>query len=138
MKVRYFGMWSRTSSGGHRLYTPAAVSDYETAEHITNLIGGSIDGSRRLLPGSFNWQKDWVSAPAAESQVQGLFRHTVWDDDGVEVSCLAAWDRTTDRRSGSNSQFWVWGTADRDEAERMARESFPQQWARLDAAKELG
>jgi hypothetical protein len=135
VKVRYFGKWSPTSSG-HHWYTPRAASDYDTYERIKGVVGASVDGSQWLLPGAFRVTRGYVSAPPEDKQQQGLFRHTVWNDDGVSVSCLAAWDRTADQRSGSNSQFWVWGTADRDEAERLARESFPQQWARLDAAKE--
>ena len=51
---------------------------------------------------------------------------------------LGIWDRSVDRRPGSNAAFLVSGIEDEDAAWRHAREAFPQVVARLKAAKHRG
>ena len=127
---RYFGVWS-AGGAGHYLYNPEGSQDFPGYDRCSQLTASHLDSSKKLLPG--------FTSPNQSSyhvdQVQGLWRHTIWDDGGVPLSVLACWDRTGDSRGGCNSQFWIWGTKDRDEAERLAKEAFPEQWARIEAAQ---
>lgn len=69
-------------------------------------------------------------APKDENQPQGAAN--LVHEAGQTI--LAFWDRTGDKRFGSNSAFLLPGTLDFDEAVAAARRAFPRIWARLDAA----
>lgn len=117
------------------MYSPSADSDYDAERVVKRLLGGKHpDGCPAVLPGNFVDCAGYTKNPPETEQVQGLFRYTAWKDGDLPVTCLATRDRTADQRYASNSQFWVLGTDDVVEAQRLTRTAFPQQWARIDAA----
>jgi hypothetical protein len=50
---------------------------------------------------------------------------------GVTWTALAFWDRSVDDRYGSNSVFILRGALSFEEAVTLAREQFPEVWARF-------
>lgn len=64
-------------------------------------------------------------------QVEGDAKLTwVEDDDGGPLTVLAFWDRSVDRRHGSNSTFVLPGVLDFGDALDAARDAFPEVFAR--------
>ena len=114
--VYYFGCWGEP---GHYLYSPrSGMLPHAT---LPARIRARIDGGFccAALPGA-----DYDERKAAEAEGLALLHHV----EGWTV--LAFWDRSGDSRYGSHSTFLAQGTLGFDAMVAMARESFPQVWAR--------
>lgn len=113
MKTAVFGVWPGHSFGHH-------LRD-ERGEYVANAgpwrVHGGIDGA--LCPGGS------VAPPSEQRECAALLHHR----DGW--TALAFWDRSADRRHGSNTAFFVEGTHDAAGMLAICRERFPLHFARF-------
>lgn len=113
MTVYYFGCIGRT---GHYMFSspmPVALEEGRACSSFTrtNPWGTQIDGG--LCPGG------------REIQGQALIHYKAgW-------TALSFWDRSVDARGNSNSNFLAHGTLTFEEILRLAKERFPEVFARL-------
>lgn len=82
----------------------------------------AYDASRLVMPGAYSLRGTGFEP---DEQVQGDFQLTTQTVLGVAWSVLAWWDRTGDRRYGSNSQFWLMGEHEVSDVARLGVAHFP-------------
>lgn len=122
----YYGCWGGT---GHYLWTPRGhLADEDRAlPWAPNEIDPRLAGDPALVnlrmrsAGLFVWDGDVVHQPEGMVRVH---RREGW-------TALAWWDRSLDRRFGSNVAFFVEADVDAEEVVRAARETFPHIFARF-------
>ncbi len=126
MRVFYYGCWGGV---GHYLWTPRGqFADEDRAlpwapHEIDPRLAGdpNLMNPRMRAVGIFVWDGN------LEHQPEGMVR--VHHREGW--TAVGWWDRSLDRRFGSNAAFFVEATVDAEEALRAAREAFPAIFARI-------
>lgn len=119
-EVLFFGCWSRV---GHHLWTPRGqISDRRDLERIG---GKSLDGD--FAPHLSHL--GYCNCPQIEGSA--ALHHL----DGWTI--LSFWDRSIDRRKGSNSSFLARGELSFGEMVAVAKEHYPEVWRRYSFAIEL-
>lgn len=109
----FFGCWGRI---GHYLWSPAG----ELYRHQSaGLPWSDVDGV--LCPGNRNRHGDVDD----RDQLEGLVR--LHSKDGW--TCAAWWDRSVDKRSGSNAALFVPGAHDGASILDIGRREFPSVFA---------
>jgi len=109
--IYYFGCWNHS---GHYLYQPGGTS--LIAEGFIPW-GYHIDGG--LCPGKRRGLKAWQTP---EIQIEG--QASLTKKDGW--TALSFWDRSTDHRMNSNSNFVAMGDFTFDEMIKLAKQYFPE------------
>lgn len=116
--VLYFGCWN---GPGHFLWLPRGihasreVQDRLPWDNIDGALQPAIRGGPR---GAYNIMQPEPQGKAA------LHRKKGW-------TCIAFWDRSADKRDGSNSNFFVRGTFAFEEMVRITKAHFPPIWDRF-------
>lgn len=128
----YFGYWG---SPGHFLYKPdgngARHSQLPTELRDIESLAGDPDKIKRYDDGVHG--KKTVPFWDEKDQEQGRARlHLI-----AGWTVLAFWDRSGDRRGGSNSAFLAEGKFTFDEMCALARQHFPSVWTRITLAFEV-
>lgn len=121
MNIYYFGCWGRV---GHHLWTPAATF----AKHVEHPWGhGGLGLDGELAPGFRDPRRS--HHVDEREQVEGAA--ALVHKDGW--TALAFWDRSADRRFGSNSTFLFESgePLEFDDAVVLAREAFATIWSRF-------
>ena len=109
----FFGCWGRI---GHYLWAPdGSLHRHQSAR----LPWPNIDAV--LCPGNRNRHGDFEP----KDQTEGLARLHHLDD----WTCVAWWDRSVDKRHGSNAALFVPGTLDMAQALAIGAEKFPSMFA---------
>ena len=126
----YFGCWS---GSGHHLWTPdgCALTRNELLPPSLRRLDGTLYGDPALADMRGRSSREPLYWPGDEAhQPQGVaqLRHC----DGWTV--LAWWDRTEDRRYGSNAALVAEGTLTAAEIIERGRMAFPTVWRRIEAA----
>ena len=115
IEVYFFGCWN--DSSGHFLWRPTATR-YENMRHQGVLPWPQIDGTLAPLNGD-------------ETQGKAVLTHL----DGW--TALAWWDRSVDKRRGSNAAIFARGTHDAAAMLELGRKHFPGVMARFQYTIEL-
>jgi len=115
MTIRYFGVWGHP---GHYLWTADGRLDRDD-RRLSRLIDGN------LAPQPERPRRPYQSGPPV--QPEGFA--TVTRVAGLTI--VAFWDRSGDRRFGSNSAFVADGEHCFDEVMAAAREAFPSIFKRF-------
>jgi len=112
----FFGCWGQL---GHYLWLPIG----KTA--VLSLPWQNIDGA--LTPGKRPWLRYNDHTVPSEEQIEGLaqLHHR------SEWTALAWWDRSVDKRHGSNAVIFAKGTFTFDQMLVIGREHFPSVFARF-------
>lgn len=113
----YFGCWGDT---GHSLWNTHARMVREL--HPWGVGSSGLDGT--LAPTDPPLRRGSLRRDEMDEGIAALIHKDDW-------TALAFWDRSVDRRGGSNSVFLLPGTLTFDEATRAAREAFPRVWERF-------
>lgn len=121
-EVYFFGV-PPGSTSGHHLYAP----DWKSYAEAAGLSQRQIDAE--FVPG-LAFRKPGYEYPDPKHQEQGACKLT--HRSGWTV--VGWWDRTGDKRHGSNSAILVRGVLSFEEAIACGREAFPRVWARMEAA----
>lgn len=74
---------------------------------------------------------DGFLAPSETPQVEGVANIVYVNHKNLPATLLAFWDRSVDKRPGSNSLFILPGTLDFPNAVALASSSFPEVWKRF-------
>lgn len=114
MNVLYFGCWQET---GHYPWLPGMIRGWEAQEQLP---WKWLDGT---LPPVLTRSRSGVVQEVPQGHA-ALHWKAGW-------TALAFWDRSVDKRGGSNSVFCIRGTHSFGDAVRIARDAFPQVWERL-------
>jgi hypothetical protein len=114
----YFGCWG---NAGHYLFDP----DRRSTRYTDKMVPWEQIDSVLC----YGHRGPYQNGP----QVQGLA--LLHHRDGW--TALSFWDRTVDKRGGSNSNFFVEGTLSFDEIVLVAKERFPSIWERFTFKVEL-
>lgn len=132
--VIFFGVASGTTSG-HHFYERVGSSRRMTARPpLPAQVSRSeyVDARWCFSTPSHGFQK-FEGKPQPQPQPQGHgFIHRV-----AEWTLIAWWDRSGDTRLCSNAAFFVRGVHQWAEALRRAREAFPGELARMEAAYQV-
>ena len=126
--IYYFGCWDGT---GHHLWT----SDGRFAPHTLRLpwtgLDGTLCGDPALADMRGRSSREPLYWPGDDAhQPQGVAR--LHHRDGW--TALAWWDRSEDRRYGSNSAFVAEGTLTAAEIVERGAGAFPSVWRRIEGA----
>jgi hypothetical protein len=117
-EVLYFGCGNHGDAGHYFWQSDTRSFDDHTAK--TSLPWKTVDGT--LCP----YARKHGSTPRKQ-QIEGLA--AVRHEDGW--TALAFWDRSADRRFGSNSVFIAQGTHDFARMVELAKFYFPRTWERF-------
>lgn len=115
VQVMYFGV-QRQSSGHTLCIAKGQITDY-VAWRKTQDVFGTIDGSL-----CWNGRRE---SGRDETEGRALLTHS----NGWTV--IAFWDRSGDKRFGSNSAFFVEAELTYDQLLRAAKQQWPEVWARF-------
>jgi len=113
LTIYYFGCWSLS---GHGMYH-AGGRPVRDGEHATPW--GYRDLDCGLCPGINHRHKAWQTP---EVQIEGQANLTKKDG----WTALSFWDRSTDHRMNSNSNFVAMGDFTFDEMIKLAKQYFPE------------
>lgn len=111
----FFGCWGRI---GHHLWSPDGTLHRHQSAHLP---WPEVDGE--LTPGNRNRYGD----VDARDQVEGMARL----HHAADWTAVAWWDRSVDKRPGSNAALFVPGTVDMQPALAIGAEHFPSIFARF-------
>ncbi len=106
----YFGAWSKEQSG-HFLYAPG---------------GHSSRRNEKVLPFKHHIL-DAGLLPDSEKQEQGVVYRSLINGWTI----LTFWGRSCDERFSSNSAFIINADISTEEGLRIAKEKFPERWAKF-------
>lgn len=132
MKTLYFGVWGVP---GHFLYGPGGHVERSTLPTELRSLDGPFAGDPAKIKGYYDgiYGKKTVPYWDSKDEEQGQARmHFV-----AGWTVMAFWDRSGDRRGGSNSNFLAEGEFIFDEMCVLARLHFPAVWARITSAFEV-
>lgn len=113
----YFGCWR---DSGHYLWAPGRCSVW--GNHDCPWQDYELDA--KLAPGTTLVRGRHRTPHEQPEGIAALHHKDGW-------TAIAFWDRSVDRRSGSNSAFILRGTHSFDETLRLARDAFPEIFARF-------
>ncbi len=135
----------RPSTSLHRTCAPAATRWAADALRAARSSGTSTKrSSRAIITGPTRTRIGTTGAETTRHEQHLLLRLLGWNRAFpprlVHVqgwTALAFWDRSSDRRGGSNSAILAAGTLDFEAMVAIAADNFPSVWARITTAFEV-